>query len=625
MGQGILPNSLTLDAPSRCSANFCAVADAGPEKFDVHAGVAIYSELLVIFTVASGRSSGCRFSAQTVMRPHALVFRPVGAAPDYSHKQIAPCCRMNDLEDHREVWNQSIYEQLHRIAEKALKHEAPGHSLQPTLLVNDAYLRLLDQRNVTPEDRSAVMAAGANIIRRLLVDYARKRKRLKRGGENGRGNPLHFSIGDHANQIDVLELNDAMEVFAKERPRAAQVVELKFFGGLTGEVIAEQLGVSIRTVKNDWRLAKAWLYRELGADHDEIDARYESGMGAVVMAEKTTVTYKTQALLCSLCCLLVQTVLHGRSLMIRNHRQFQLAAATVAGFLFWLLAGFASGETWTDQSGKYQVDAKFVGVEGRSVVLRKIDGSTVEVPIDRLSAESRARAKRMYEMSKSGASVRGDAPQAAPTMSATATASSSHLSPNGLKLNFTPPDPPSVAPMPAFPENASLKETFDFVSGQVLSGHPEVLWYALPEEVRTTFDSEEMRIASLQSRKAEQATTDQMVGVVLKALEVLVTKKQFVLNSPFMTQVPPPAMPMIQQGYDPAVGTIFEVAMTLASATEEMEKMTITEILDHARTTNRRSRPIASETGATRHDRRIFERRHHRANKRHNGHDQYTK
>ncbi len=266
--------------------------------------------------------------------------------------------------------------------------------------------------------------------------------------------------------------------------------------------------------------------------------------------------------------------------MIRNHRQFQLAAATVAGFLFWLLAGFASGETWTDQSGKYQVDAKFVGVEGRSVVLRKIDGSTVEVPIDRLSAESRARAKRMYEMSKSGASVRGDAPQAAPTMSATATASSSHLSPNGLKLNFTPPDPPSVAPMPAFPENASLKETFDFVSGQVLSGHPEVLWYALPEEVRTTFDSEEMRIASLQSRKAEQATTDQMVGVVLKALEVLVTKKQFVLNSPFMTQVPPPAMPMIQQGYDPAVGTIFEVAMTLASATEEMEKMTITEILD---------------------------------------------
>ncbi len=179
---------------------------------------------------------------------------------------------MNDLEDHPEAWNQSIYDQLHHVAEKALKQEAPGHSLQPTLLVNDAYLRLLDQRNVTPEDRSAVMAAGANIIRRLLVDYARKRKRLKRGGEEGRGNPLHFSIADDTSQIDVLELDDALEVFATDRPRAAQVVELKFFGGLTGEEIAEQLGVSIRTVKNDWRFAKAWLYRELGAEQDEMDA-----------------------------------------------------------------------------------------------------------------------------------------------------------------------------------------------------------------------------------------------------------------------------------------------------------------------------------------------------------------
>jgi RNA polymerase sigma factor (TIGR02999 family) len=177
---------------------------------------------------------------------------------------------MNEVEDEPEVWNQSIYEQLHRIAEQALKREAPGHSLQPTLLVNDAYLRLLDQHNVTPEDRSAVIAAGANIIRRLLVDYARKRKSLKRGGEKGRGNPLPLSIGDDANQIDVLELNDAMEVFAKERPRAAQVVELKFFGGLTAEEIAEQIGVSIRTVKNDWRFAKAWLYRQLGSNEDEL-------------------------------------------------------------------------------------------------------------------------------------------------------------------------------------------------------------------------------------------------------------------------------------------------------------------------------------------------------------------
>ena len=169
-------------------------------------------------------------------------------------------------------WHASIYEQLHQIAEKALRRETPGHSLQPTLLVNDAYLRLLDQQNVDPADRSAVMAAGAVIIRRLLVDYARKRKRLKRGGENGRGNRLHLSIADSANQIDVLELNDALELLAEQRPRVAQVVEAKFFGGLTSEEIAQELGVSLRTVKSDWRFAKAWLYRALGSDEDESDA-----------------------------------------------------------------------------------------------------------------------------------------------------------------------------------------------------------------------------------------------------------------------------------------------------------------------------------------------------------------
>ena len=110
----------------------------------------------------------------------------------------------NQIEERN--WHRSVYEQLHQIAERALQCETPGHSLQPTLLVNDAYLRLLEQRNVNPEDRSAVFAAGANIIRRLLVDYARKRKALKRGGEKGRGNGLHLSIVGNANVLDVLEL-----------------------------------------------------------------------------------------------------------------------------------------------------------------------------------------------------------------------------------------------------------------------------------------------------------------------------------------------------------------------------------------------------------------------------------
>jgi RNA polymerase sigma factor (TIGR02999 family) len=163
-------------------------------------------------------------------------------------------------------WQYSLYDQLYRLARGALARETPGHTLQPTILVHDAFVRLLEQRNVNLDDRSQVLAAGATIIRRLLVDYARARKAQKRGGAAGRGIPLHISLVDSANQLDVLELNDALEVLGNENSRAAQVVELKFFGGLSGEEIAEQMGVSLRTVNNDWRFAKAWLYRALGSE-----------------------------------------------------------------------------------------------------------------------------------------------------------------------------------------------------------------------------------------------------------------------------------------------------------------------------------------------------------------------
>lgn len=164
------------------------------------------------------------------------------------------------------AWQDSIYDQLHRLAERALARETPGHSLQPTLLVNDAYLKLLEQKNIDPADRSQVMAAGATIVRRLLVDYARTRKAQKRGGPDGRGIPLNVSVADSAKHLDVLELDDALESLAADNSRAARVVEMKFFGGLTVEEIAEQLGISVGTVTNDWRYAKAWLYRALGTD-----------------------------------------------------------------------------------------------------------------------------------------------------------------------------------------------------------------------------------------------------------------------------------------------------------------------------------------------------------------------
>ena len=165
-------------------------------------------------------------------------------------------------------WNASVYRDLHDLAQRALQRETPGHSLQPTLLVNDAWMKLRDQRNVDPADRSQVMATGATIIRRLLVDHARARKAQRRGGSDGRGNSLHISVADSARQLDVLELNDALEALASANQRAAQVVELKFFGGLSGEEIAEQLDVSLRTVNLDWRFAKAWLYRTLSTDSE---------------------------------------------------------------------------------------------------------------------------------------------------------------------------------------------------------------------------------------------------------------------------------------------------------------------------------------------------------------------
>lgn len=135
-------------------------------------------------------------------------------------------------EDHGAQWHRSVHDELHLLAAQALTRETPGHSLQPTLIVNDV---LLDQRNIDPQDRSQVLAAGAVIIRRLLVDYARKRKAQRRGGADGRGIPLRLPVPDSAKLIDVLELHDALELLGKENPRAAQVVELKFFGGMSSE------------------------------------------------------------------------------------------------------------------------------------------------------------------------------------------------------------------------------------------------------------------------------------------------------------------------------------------------------------------------------------------------------
>jgi RNA polymerase sigma factor (TIGR02999 family) len=156
-----------------------------------------------------------------------------------------------------------IYRELRKIAASYLRRERPDHTLQPTALVNEAYLRLSSQRNVQWESRSHFFGIAAQVMRRILVDYARRHRSGKRGG----GIPfVQFddNLGVSENQCALVgNLDEALERLRALSPRQARVVEMRFFGGMTEEEIAEVLGVTSRTVKRDWEKARAWLYGEL--------------------------------------------------------------------------------------------------------------------------------------------------------------------------------------------------------------------------------------------------------------------------------------------------------------------------------------------------------------------------
>jgi RNA polymerase sigma-70 factor, ECF subfamily len=155
-----------------------------------------------------------------------------------------------------------VYDELHRLARRYMKGERPGHSLQTTALVNEAYMRLVDYKRMNWQNRAHFFAVSAQLMRRILVDHAR-RHNLKRGGDI-----LHVSLDETAmvgseRAADLVALDDAMNLLAKLDPRKVQVVEMRFFGGLSVEETAEILKVSAVTVMRDWSTAKAWLYREL--------------------------------------------------------------------------------------------------------------------------------------------------------------------------------------------------------------------------------------------------------------------------------------------------------------------------------------------------------------------------
>jgi RNA polymerase sigma-70 factor (ECF subfamily) len=155
-----------------------------------------------------------------------------------------------------------VYDELHRLARRYMKRERPGHSLQTTALVNEAYMRLVGYTRMQWQNRAHFFAVSAQLMRRILVEHAR-RQNLKRGG-----GVEHISLDETAllgvdQDVDLVALDDAMNALARLDPRKVKVVEMRFFGGLSVEESAEVLNVSPVTVKRDWRAAKAWLYREL--------------------------------------------------------------------------------------------------------------------------------------------------------------------------------------------------------------------------------------------------------------------------------------------------------------------------------------------------------------------------
>jgi RNA polymerase sigma-70 factor, ECF subfamily len=161
-----------------------------------------------------------------------------------------------------------VYHELHRLARRYMRQERPNHTLQATSLVNEAYLRLIDVNRVEWRDRAHFLAVAAQMMRRILVESARNRRRQKRGG-----GAVHVNLDDvqallpDSKERDLVALSDALSALAMFDARMGQVVELRFFGGLTVEETAEVLNVSPETVMRDWKTAKAWLLREIRRGH----------------------------------------------------------------------------------------------------------------------------------------------------------------------------------------------------------------------------------------------------------------------------------------------------------------------------------------------------------------------
>jgi RNA polymerase sigma-70 factor, ECF subfamily len=170
-----------------------------------------------------------------------------------------------------------VYDELRRLAGSYMRRERADHTLQATALVNEAYLKLIEQRAVNWQSRAHFFGVAAQLMRRILIDYARGHTREKRGGEQKKVSLDEVFLFAEQQADELLAVDDSLNLLEKMDPRQARVVELRFFAGLSVEEAAEALGVSPKTVKRDWSVAKAWLYADL-------KERY--GMDAAAMGER---------------------------------------------------------------------------------------------------------------------------------------------------------------------------------------------------------------------------------------------------------------------------------------------------------------------------------------------------
>jgi RNA polymerase sigma factor (TIGR02999 family) len=169
-----------------------------------------------------------------------------------------------------------VYAELRRIAHRQLAAESPGHTLSTTAVVHEAYLRLSEQTRVDWANRAQFFGLAARVMRRVLVDYARRHRAARRGGGDRQSVPLeqvdgevdHDALSVNVRSDELLALDEALERLAGVDARLSRVVECRYFGGLTEAETAEVLGVSKRTVSSDWVMARGWLYRELGPEQD---------------------------------------------------------------------------------------------------------------------------------------------------------------------------------------------------------------------------------------------------------------------------------------------------------------------------------------------------------------------